>query len=75
MAGITVKYGQQVKISATGVDGELSGTISYISQSAEFTPKNVETEELRSSLVYEVKIQVKDPENVLHLGVPVTVSL
>ncbi|MGN1357129.1 MAG: HlyD family efflux transporter periplasmic adaptor subunit [Succinivibrionaceae bacterium] len=70
-----IKYGQQVKISATGVDGELSGTISYISQSAEFTPKNVETEELRSSLVYEVKIQVKDPENVLHLGVPVTVSL
>ena len=70
-----IKYGQQVKISATGVDGELSGTVSYISQSAEFTPKNVETEELRSSLVYEVKIQVKDPENVLHLGVPVTVSL
>ncbi len=70
-----IKYGQQVKITTEGVDQALTGTVSFISESAEFTPKNVETEELRSSLVYEIKIQVADPDNVLHLGIPVTVSL
>ena len=40
---------------------------------AEFTPKTVQTEELRTSLVYEVRVFVKDPQNRLHLGMPATV--
>ena len=40
-----------------------------------FTPKTVQTEELRTSLVYEVRVFVKDPSDQLHLGSPTTVHL
>ena len=42
---------------------------------AEFTPKSVQTEELRTSLVYEVRVFVKDPSDELRLGMPATVYL
>ena len=51
----------------------VSGTVGYISAIAEFTPKAVQTEELRTSLVYEVRIVVDDPDDTLRLGMPVTV--
>jgi HlyD family secretion protein len=50
-----------------------TGWIGFISPVAEFTPKAVETEELRSSLVYEVRVFVKDPMDELRLGMPATV--
>jgi HlyD family secretion protein len=56
-------------------DRALSGWVGYISSVAEFTPKAVQTEELRTSLVYEVRVFVKDPDNVLRLGMPATVAL
>lgn len=49
------------------------GWIGFISSTAEFTPRSVETPELRTSLVYEVRLNVKDPDNELRLGMPVTV--
>lgn len=52
-----------------------SGWIGFVSPMAEFTPKTVQTEELRSSLVYEVRVFVKDPDNRLRLGMPATVHL
>jgi len=52
-----------------------AGWVGFISSSAEFTPKSVQTEELRSSLVYEVRVFVKDPQNELKLGMPATVHL
>jgi HlyD family secretion protein len=42
---------------------------------AEFTPKSVQTQELRTSLVYEVRVFVKDPSNELRLGMPATVHV
>jgi len=51
------------------------GWVGFISPSAEFTPKAVETRELRSSLVYEIRVFVKDPEDKLRLGSPATVHL
>ena len=51
----------------------VSGTIGFISSVAEFTPKSVETTELRTSLVYEVRIYVEDTQNILRLGIPATV--
>ncbi len=50
------------------------GWIGFISPVAEFTPKTVETEELRTSFVYEVRAFVKDPSDDLRLGMPATVS-
>lgn len=57
------------------ISPELKGRISFISDTAEFTPKTVQTEELRTALVYEFKVEVTDPEGVLRLGQPVTVLL
>jgi len=51
------------------------GWVGFISPVAEFTPKTVQTPELRTSLVYEVRVFVKDPEDRLRLGMPATVIL
>jgi HlyD family secretion protein len=51
------------------------GWIGFVSPVAEFTPKQVETTELRPSLVYEVRAFVRDPANDLPLGMPATVHL
>lgn len=49
--------------------------LGYIASVAEFTPKSVETAELRTSLVYEVRFMVDDPQDRLRLGMPATVHL
>ncbi len=51
------------------------GWVGFISPVAEFTPKAVQTAELRTSLVYEVRVFVKDPGHALLLGMPATVYL
>jgi HlyD family secretion protein len=51
------------------------GWVGFISPVAEFTPKTVQTEELRTSLVYEVRVFVNDPVDELRLGMPATVYL
>ena len=51
------------------------GWIGYISPTAEFTPKQVETPELRTRLVYQVRIYVSNPQNQLRMGMPVTVTI
>lgn len=52
-----------------------AGWVGFVSSVAEFTPKAVETQELRSSLVYEVRVFVEDPDDLLRLGMPATVYL
>jgi HlyD family secretion protein len=52
-----------------------SGWVGFISPVAEFTPKTVETPDLRTSLVYEIRVFVKDPGDDLRLGMPATVHL
>ncbi|SSU49291.1 Secretion protein HlyD [Acinetobacter baumannii] len=42
---------------------------------AEFTPKTVQTEEIRTTLVYEVRVYVHDPNDQLKMGQPVTVNV
>lgn len=51
------------------------GWVGFVSSVAEFTPKNIETEELRTSLVYEVRVFVHDPNDDLRLGMPATVRI
>jgi HlyD family secretion protein len=58
-----VKLGQQVKVMIDdGKDKykELPGTVTWISDKAEFTPKTIQTKEERANLVYAVKINVKN---------------
>ena len=71
-----VKPGQAAQLSVDSMpERTLAGKIGYISSVAEFTPKSVQTEVLRTSLVYEVRVLVDDPDDVLRLGQPVTVRL
>ena len=52
-----------------------AGWVGFISPVAEFTPKTVQTTDLRTSLVYEIRVFVKDPGDDLRLGMPATVHL
>jgi len=52
-----------------------TGWVGFISPTAEFTPKPVETQELRTKLVYQVRIFVNNPTHELRLGMPATVKL
>ena len=56
-------------------DRRYRGWVGYISPSAEFTPKSVETREVRTTLVYEVRVFVCAPADGLRLGMPATVSI
>lgn len=53
----------------------ITGQVGYIASVAEFTPKTVQTEELRTSLVYEIRVRVVDPDDRLRLGMPATVHI
>jgi HlyD family secretion protein len=56
-------------------DKPYSGQIGFISPRAEFTPKTVETMELRTALVYRLRIVVINPDEWLRQGMPVTIKL
>lgn len=51
------------------------GWVGFISPTAEFTPKNVETPDLRTRLVYQVRVLVCSPRNELRLGMPATATI
>ncbi len=71
-----VREGLQATVSVDAFGGRsYSAWVGFISPTAEFTPKSVETTELRSSLVYEIRVFVHDPNDELRLGMPATVHL
>ena len=65
----------QKAIVTTSAGQHYEGQVGYISPQAEFTPKNVETAQLRSDLVYRLRVVVDKPDNSLRQGMPVTVTL
>jgi HlyD family secretion protein len=71
-----VRSGMRAKVMSDSFpDHLLDGWIGFISPVAEFTPKTVETTDLRTSLVYEVRVFVEDPSDMLRLGMPASVML
>jgi HlyD family secretion protein len=56
-------------------DKRYEGWVGFVSPTAEFTPKTVQTEQLRTRLVYEVRVHVRNPNDELRLGMPVTVTI
>lgn len=71
-----IRSGMAASIQTDGAPGRsLPAHVGYISSVAEFTPKSVQTPELRTSLVYEVRLLVDDPQDELRLGMPATVRL
>jgi HlyD family secretion protein len=70
-----LKIGMPARVTIDSFPDEpIEGSLGFISSVAEFTPKTVQTEELRTSLVYEVRVFVEDPEDRLRLGMPATVT-
>lgn len=65
--------GMSAYVQSDSFSDEIVGRVGFIASLAEFTPKTVETTELRTALVYEVRIVVDDPDNRLRCGMPVTV--
>ena len=71
-----VRLGQAAQIRIDGLpDKVFEGRLAFISPTAEFTPKTVETHALRVDMVYRVKVQVDNPDGVLKLGQPADVVL
>ncbi len=65
--------------STVRVDGmperEFSGTVTAVAERAEFTPRNVQTEEARAQLVYAVEITLDNPDGVFKIGMPATARI
>lgn len=76
-----IKYGMKVKVLTdstnpnTGKKREYNGYIGYISPVAEFTPKTVQTTDLRTSLVYRIRVYIDDVDEYLKLGMPTTIKV
>lgn len=71
-----ITMGQKVAVTVDSFpDKTFDATVGFISSVAEFTPKTVQTEAIRTNLVYEVRLTVVDPQGLLRLGMPVTARL
>ncbi len=72
----TLQLGMRVSVSSDSLPGgPVEGWVGYISPVAEFTPRTVQTEDLRTQLVYETRVYVRDRDDRLRLGMPVTVTI
>ncbi len=65
-----VKLGQTAHVTIDSADQIFDGTVTYIANEAEFTPKNVQTKEERVNLVFAVEITLANSEHLLKAGMP-----
>jgi HlyD family secretion protein len=71
-----VIIGQAAAVSVDSFPGRtFPGKVIYISPEAEFTPKNIQTKEERVKLVYGVKVQIENDEELLKPGMPADVAI
>jgi HlyD family secretion protein len=74
----SIRVGQEAHVSVDAGSGQLktlTGTVTWISSQAEFTPTPIQTREERADLVYALKIRVPNPDGVLKIGMPADVQL
>lgn len=71
-----LRQGMRAVISSDSFPGRrFDGWVGFVSTVAEFTPKTVETTQLRTELVYRIRVYVCNPQGQLRLGMPVTVTI
>jgi HlyD family secretion protein len=71
-----LRIGSQAQVTTDSYPGKnYRAWVGYISPTAEFTPKSVETREVRTALVYQVRVFVCAPDDELRLGMPATVAV
>jgi multidrug resistance efflux pump len=70
-----IRLGQTARVSVDSFPGqEFSATVARIANQAEFTPRNVQTQEGRRTTVFAVELIVDDPESRLKPGMPADVA-
>ncbi|MDE2508703.1 MAG: efflux RND transporter periplasmic adaptor subunit [Planctomycetota bacterium] len=71
-----ITLGMKAEVETDSFPGKrYAGWVGFISPTAEFTPKSVEVRQLRTRLVYQVRVFVNNPRDELRLGMPATVSI
>ena len=66
-----VRQGQQVNVSVDSFPGKVfQGTVTFIAQEAQFTPRNVQTKSERTTTVFAVRVQLANPDHALKPGMP-----
>jgi HlyD family secretion protein len=71
-----VKIGSKVKVTSDSFNGKVyNGRVSFISSQAEFTPKQIQTQQERVKLVYRIKIDVENPGRELKSNMPVDAEI
>jgi len=71
-----VKIGSKAKVTSDSFPGKAYwGRVSFISSEAEFTPKQIQTQEERVKLVYRIKVEVDNPNNELKSNMPVEAEI
>jgi HlyD family secretion protein len=70
-----IRIGQQATLFTDAGGSGLPGSITFISPKAEFTPRNVQTAEERSKLVYRVRVTVDNAQGILKEGMPVEAEI
>lgn len=70
-----IRLGQSATVFTDAGGPGLPGKVSYVASKAEFTPRNVQTAEDRSKLVYRVKIAVDNRNGILKQGMPVEAEI
>ena len=70
-----IRLGQSATVFTDAGGGGIEGRVGWISPNAEFTPRNVQTAEERSKLVYRVRIQVDNRAGVLKPGMPIEAEI
>jgi HlyD family secretion protein len=71
-----IRLGMKAEVRTDSYPGKhYEGWVGFISPTAEFTPKTVETREVRTKLVYQVRVFVHNPQGELRLGMPAVVTI
>lgn len=71
-----IKLGQKAEVSVDAFkDKKFEGKVTYISPEAEFTPKNIQTKDERTKLVFAVKIELPNPDFELKSGMPADATI
>jgi len=71
-----IKLGQKAEIKVDSFpDKSFEGKVIFISPEAEFTPKNIQTKDERTKLVFAVKIEISNPQQELKTGLPADVKI
>ncbi|HUN66910.1 MAG TPA: HlyD family efflux transporter periplasmic adaptor subunit [Bacteroidota bacterium] len=70
-----IRLGDKAKVAIDGQTKTFEGKVVYISPTAEFTPKNVQTQEERTKLVFGVRLEIANPDGLLKPGLPADASV